>query len=81
MIKENKSNDIKDSAYFIGEIKKMEKDIMAEIELFTNRGKITLDMVQAILKWEKDIAKKIKEELISFKNYRQTMLGVDLKGE
>lgn len=51
MIKQNKSNDIKDSAYFIGEIKKLEKDIMAEIELFATRGKITLDMVQAILKW------------------------------
>lgn len=37
-------------------------------------------MIQALLKLEKEVSKKIKDELIAYRNLKQSLFGTDMKG-
>jgi len=38
-------------------------------------------MIQGLLKLEKEVSKKIKDELIAYRNLKQSLFGSDMKGE
>jgi hypothetical protein len=53
--------------------------ILKELELFAERGKRLSEFLEVIVKMEKEVAKKIKEEMMNFLNYRKNFLGIDTK--
>jgi hypothetical protein len=79
IIKESKGDNIKDSAFFIGEIKNIERNLNGEYDCILERNKILVKLVQSIIKNEKTVSKKVKEQLTAFLNYRREFYGKESK--
>jgi hypothetical protein len=57
----------------------LECNLLNEIGFFAERNKKLLELIQSIINLEKEVAKKVKEEMNSFLSYRKSFLGIDTK--
>ncbi len=70
LVKESKG-ELKDAAFYIGQIKTMEKSVLGEFQCFAERNKLMAALIKLIIKNEKVVSKKIKEQLTNYLTYRR----------